>query len=65
LQLIKQESLDSKCALLSLNKVASPVYVAPNDQVETFDGSLDVDGRVVAKGAKPKGIDFLSHGDIL
>ncbi|KAK3704128.1 hypothetical protein QZH41_019027, partial [Actinostola sp. cb2023] len=55
-KLIKKANLESKCAMLTLQKVDNPVYLAPNDQVETFDRSADVDGRVVAKGTRPKGM---------
>ncbi|XP_020914580.1 uncharacterized protein LOC110252137 isoform X2 [Exaiptasia diaphana] len=55
-KLIQKENLQSKCAMLSLQKVSDPVYVAPNEHVQSFGGSADVDGRVVTKGAKPKGM---------
>ena len=41
--------------MLVLEKVQNSVFLAPNEQVETFDKSADFDGRVAAKGAKPKG----------
>ena len=51
--------------MLSLQRVSDPVYVAPNEHVQSFGGSADADGRFVNKGAKPKGNSFEVVGGIL
>ena len=56
--LITKNGLTGKCALLNLKQIKSAVKITPNEEVETFEKSADLDGRKVLKGEKTKGKVF-------